>query len=265
MYRDGARKSIWQEEIRKFSAETDFSQLFDVAIVGGGITGVSTAMKLQESGKKCIILEAANIGFGTTGGTTAHLNDFFDTTFNEAIRDFGLEKARLYAESGGDAIEIIEDRIRQYNISCDFARKSAYLFALDEKQQEQLKNIVEGADKVGHEMSYVNETPFPIPFKEAVVIPGQGHFHPIKYIKGLCEAFTKLGGSIQENCLCEDHEEKEEYVTLKTSKGEIKAANVVYATHIPPGVNVLHFTNAPYRSYAMAFTLKNDRYPLALG
>nr|WP_288437605.1 FAD-dependent oxidoreductase [uncultured Chryseobacterium sp.] len=193
MYRDGARKSIWQEEIRKFSDDADLNSFFDVVIVGGGITGVSTALKLQESGKKCIILEAANVGFGTTGGTTAHLNDFFDTTFTQAIRDFGLDNAKRYAESGGDAIRIIEDHIERYRISCDFTRKSAYLFALDEKQEEQLKSIVEGAANVGHEMSYVNEIPFPIPFKEAVLIPAQGQFHPIKYIKGLCEAFTRLG------------------------------------------------------------------------
>lgn len=265
MYRDGARKSIWQDEIRKFSAENDLSQVFDVAIIGGGITGVSTALKLQESGKSCIILEAANIGFGTTGGTTAHLNDFFDTTFTQAIQDFGLDHAKLYAGSGKEAIEMIENNIQQYEINCDFTRKSAYLFALDEKQEEQLKNIVEGAAKVGHEMTYVNEIPFPIPFREAVLISGQGHFHPVKYIKGLCEAFIRLGGLIQEGCLCEEHDEQEDFVVVKTSKGEIKAQNVVYATHIPPGINLLHFTNASYRSYAMAFTLKDDQYPWELG
>lgn len=265
MYRDGARKSIWQDEIRKFSTENDLSQVFDVAIIGGGITGVSTALKLQESGKNCIILEAANIGFGTTGGTTAHLNDFFDTTFTQAIQDFGLDHAKLYAGAGKEAIEMIENNIQQYEINCDFARKSAYLFALDEKQEEHLKNIVEGAAKVGHEMTYINEIPFPIPFREAVLIPEQGHFHPIKYIKALCEAFIRLGGFIQEGCLCEGHNEQEDFLVLKTSKGEIKAQNVVYATHIPPGVNLLHFTNAPYRSYAMAFTLKDDQYPWELG
>lgn len=265
MYRDGARKSIWQEEIRKFSTETDLSPLFDVAIVGGGITGVSTALTLQESGQQCIILEAANIGFGTTGGTTAHLNDFFDTTFAQTIQDFGLEHAKLYAESGKDAIGIIENMIDRYKISCDFTRKPAYLFALDEKQEEQLKTIVEGAAKVGHEMSYMNEIPFPIPFKEAVLIPGQGHFHPIKYLKGLCDAFIQTGGAIQENCRCEHHDEQDDFVTLTTSKGEIRAKNVIYATHIPPGINLLHFTNAPYRSYVMAFRLKDNKYPWELG
>jgi glycine/D-amino acid oxidase-like deaminating enzyme len=51
---------------------------------------------LQKSGKKCILIEAANIGFGTTGGTTAHINNFLDTTYSEAISKFGLEDAVLF-------------------------------------------------------------------------------------------------------------------------------------------------------------------------
>ncbi|WP_294298569.1 FAD-dependent oxidoreductase [uncultured Chryseobacterium sp.] len=265
MYRDGARKSIWQEEIKRFSSEAGLHQLFDAAIVGGGITGVSTALKLQQSGKKCILLEAANIGFGTTGGTTAHLNDFFDTTFTEAINDFGKENARLLADVGQEAIGIIETNIKNYSIHCDFERKTAFLFALDEKQEKQLKDIVDGATEVGHDMRYVDEIPFPIPFKKAVSIPDQAQFHPIRYIKALCEAFINAGGIVLEDCLCEDYDEQDDAVVLKTSKGEIKAANVVYATHIPPGLSILHTTNAPYRSYAMAFSLKDENYPKDLG
>lgn len=265
MYRDGARKSIWQEEIRRFSSDAVLNQAFDVAIVGGGITGVSTALKLQQSGKKCILLEASNIGFGTTGGTTAHLNNFFDTTYNEAISSFGLENARLLAEVGTEAIRIIQNNIRSFNIDCDFEEKSAYLFALDKEQQKQLKDIVDGASKVDVEINYTEEIPFPVPFKEAVVIPGQAQFHPVKYIKALCEAFQDLGGIIQEDCLCENHDEHEEGIILKTSKGEIRAEHVVYATHIPPGMSILHTTNAPYRSYAIAFSLKDNDYQRELG
>jgi glycine/D-amino acid oxidase-like deaminating enzyme len=65
--------------------------------------------------------------------------------------------------------------------------------------------------------------------------------------------------------LCKNHSEEEEWIVVKTSKGTIRARNLIYATHIPPGVNMLHFTNAPYRSYAMAFTLKNQNYPKELG
>lgn len=265
MYRDGVRKSIWQEEIKRISSEADDKQLFDVAIVGGGITGVSTALKLQENGKNCILLEAANIGFGTTGGTTAHINDFFDTTFDEAINDFGLEQAKLFAEVGKEAQDHIKNNIKKYGLECDFEEKAAVLFALDERQAEKLKDIVAGVSKVGHEMTYTEEISFPIPFKEAVIIPNQAQFHPIKYIKGLCDAFLRLGGHILEDCTCENHEEQDEIIVLKTSRGEIKTKNLVYATHIPPGVNILHFMTAPYRSYAMAFSLNYDEYSQHLG
>uniref|UniRef100_UPI0026260580 FAD-dependent oxidoreductase n=1 Tax=uncultured Chryseobacterium sp. TaxID=259322 RepID=UPI0026260580 len=93
----------------------------------------------------------------------------------------------------------------------------------------------------------------------------QGQFHPIKYIKALSEAFINAGGTIIEDCRCESHDEQDDHVILQTSKGSLKVMQAVYATHIPPGVNILHFTNAPYRSYAIAFSLKNKEYPQELG
>jgi glycine/D-amino acid oxidase-like deaminating enzyme len=142
MNRDGARKSIWQEEIKKFSLEPVLEKHYDVAIVGAGITGISAAIRLQKEGQKCIVLEAANIGFGTTGGTTAHLNDFFDTTYAQAIKDFGLNSAKLLKYVGIEAKNIIRNNIREFNIDCDFENKTAYLFALDEKQEKQLEDMV---------------------------------------------------------------------------------------------------------------------------
>ena len=265
MNRDGARKSIWQQDGKRFSSEIAAADLFDVAIVGGGITGVSTAFNLQKSGKSCILLEAANIGFGTTGGTTAHLNDFFDTTFADAIRHFGEANTRLFMEGGKEAMRIIENNVVENGIDCDLERKTAHLFALDERQVGQLEDIVKGAGKVDYTMNYIKEISFPIPFIKAVEIPNQGQFHPIKYIKALCELYLKSGGVVMEDCVCESHDEQDEAVILVTSKGLLKARKVVYATHIPPGINVLHFTNAPYRSYALAFTLNNGQYPKELG
>lgn len=265
MNRDGVRKSVWQEEIKKFPASININTIYDVAIVGGGITGISAALRLQKSGKKCVLLEAFNIGFGTTGGTTAHLNNFYDTTYAEAISKFGLENAKLLAKSAEDAMKIIENNIRENNISCDFEKKSAQLFALDDKQKKQLDDILEGSERVGHTMTNIDRISFPIPFTKAVEIPGQGQFHPIKYITSLGQVFLNSGGTIVENCRCESHSEEDDFIILKTSKGVIKAKNVIYATHIPPGISRLHFTNSPYRSYVIAFTLNDNNYPEQLG
>lgn len=141
MFRDGARKSIWQEEIKRFFSEEQIinNKMFDVFIAGGGITGLSTALQLQKRGQKCLLVEASNIGFGTSGGTTAHLNTFFDITFDEAISNFGEEQARLLADVGNEAIQIIKNNISDYQIECDFQKKTGYIFALDQKQHDKLK------------------------------------------------------------------------------------------------------------------------------
>lgn len=265
MYRDGARKSIWQEEIKKNHSTFDNEHIFDVAIVGGGITGVTTAHQLQSAGKNCILLEAHNIGFGTTGGTTAHINDFFDTTFKEAISKFGLNNARLLKEAGREAINIVAQNVLRHNMDCDFQIKDAHLFALDEKQEKRLADIVDGAEQVGYAMHYINHIDYPFAFRKAVHIKDQAQFHPVKYLNALCTIFTAEGGQIQEDCTCISHEEQEEYVSLETSMGPINARQVIYATHTPPGINLLHFTTAPYRSYVIAFTLKNGIYPEPFG
>jgi glycine/D-amino acid oxidase-like deaminating enzyme len=82
MKRDGQCTSLWQYGMPSFPAtETVLPAEADVVIVGGGLTGISTALQLQKAGKNCVVIEAQEIGFGTTGGTTAHLNTMMDTPY----------------------------------------------------------------------------------------------------------------------------------------------------------------------------------------
>ena len=83
MERDSATISIWQDIPRYIPNSSELESDYDVIIVGGGISGITTGLLLQNSGKKCLIAEAKNIGFGTTSGTTAHLNTILDLTYSE--------------------------------------------------------------------------------------------------------------------------------------------------------------------------------------
>ena len=77
MKRDGQLESIWQSEGKHYGQENLAADArFDVVIAGAGITGITCALMLQKKGVKCILVEASNMGFGTSGGTTAHLNSF---------------------------------------------------------------------------------------------------------------------------------------------------------------------------------------------
>ncbi len=264
MKRDGANKSLWQEVEAPALPAHSAAMECDVLIVGGGITGLTTALLLQEAGKRCIVAEAHTIGFGTTGGTTAHLNTLLESPYYMVKKDFGADNARLFAQSAEDAIRLVERLCGKYNINAGFGRKTAFLWATDDKQAGELDRVVESTKEVGLPMDHINDSPFPVPYVKIAAIENQAQIHPTEYIKGLAEAFRGLGGTILEHCRVNGIEEKDN-VEAQTGMGMIKAQSAVYATHIPPGVNILHFRCAPYRSYAMAFTLKDGRYPDALG
>ena len=263
--RDGNCVSLWQDSVNpKQETSRSFNNtVFDVAIVGGGITGITLALSLQKQGKNCVVLEARNLCFGTTGGTTAHINTFMDNPYSTMIKDFGLDGAQIVARAANDAIALIESNIAEYNIDCGFERASAYIFSQDEKQTQDLNEIYAACNEVGVRAEVSSEIPIPVNFRKAVEIPGQAKFHPTRYVLGLAKSFEDFGGVILEQCRVTDIEDGEP-ISIKTTREKLQARTLVYATHIPPGINLLHLRCPAYRSYAMAVKLKDQNYPNGL-
>mgnify|MGYP000029323954 CR=1 FL=1 len=263
MQRDGALISLWQHKMPEYTSKikTAGSEIFDVLIVGGGITGITTALQLQKAGKKCIVAEAHTIGFGTSGGTTAHLNTFMDNSYAQIEKDFGEDNAHLVAAAAREALELVKSNINEYNIDCEYSEEPGYLFSQDEKQTRELDDIYDASKKAGCEIKYEDKIPVPVDFIKAVVYEKQAQFHPAKYFYALAKAFEDAGGVLLQQCRITKVHEKENHLETESSLGKINATQLIYATHIPPGVNLLHFRCAPYRSYAMAIKLKNGKYP----
>ena len=263
MKRDGANASLWQNKMPDYNAKTKSlpDNVFDVIIVGGGVTGVATALQLQKAGKKCIILEAYSLCFGTTGGTTAHLNTFLDTSYDQIEKDFGEDAAQLVASATAHALELYQSNIETYNIDCEYQQKDGFVYSKDKKQTETLDKMFDASKKAGAEVAYSDRIPVPIDFEKAIVYHGQAQIHPTKYVFALAKAFEEAGGVIIENCSVTNVIEIEEGVVADTTLGGVRAKYLIYATHIPPSINLIHFRCAPYRSYAMAVKLKGENYP----
>ena len=259
--RDGACVSLWQDSVTAFESHNNSDEKnFDVAIAGGGITGITTALLLQKAGKKCIVFEAYNLCFGTTGGSTAHLNTLLDNPYTTIIKNFGKENAQLVAQACKDSIELVKSNIQEYNINCGFENASAYLFAQTDKQVKELKDIHDACREVNVKALYTDKLPVDIKHKKVMVVDGQAKFHPVRYVHALAKAFEDAGGVILQQCRVEDVEENDQ-IQIVTTKGNFQSKFLIYATHIPPGINLLHLRCAPYRSYAMAVTLENKSYP----
>jgi len=265
--RDGRNESLWQKNTPETGAETAFDphSVYDVLIVGAGITGLTTALLLQRGGLECVVADAHNPGYGTTGGTSAHINTFADTTFAEVESAFGQDAAKQFAKSIAESVELIHDMVQTYHIDCDFEWKKGYVYAQTDQEIKELDDILDSSLRAGVEVRTTNQVPVQVEFQKALVFDGQAQFHPLKYISGLQTEFFKLGGVLLENTLI-DGVKNEDHVCVATSSGlQIRAKAVIYATHIPPGgVNVLHFRNAPYRSYVIAATLTTEDYPEGL-
>ncbi|MCW3090938.1 MAG: FAD-dependent oxidoreductase [Ferruginibacter sp.] len=265
MERDGSCISIWQSHNSDWTAASlPASTEYDVIIIGAGITGVTTALLLQQAGKRCILVDAATAGFGTTGGTTAHLNTIYDTPYHRMIKDFGEENAKLMALGARSAIGLIKNNISNHHIDCAFAEKDGYIFSLDETQDKELTNIIDSANRVGVPVELLQTNPFPIPCIRVARVSEQAQFDPVLYLFGLIKIFVEAGGKLVEHCRVEEIKQGE-VLEVHTSLGIVNARAAVYATHIPPGVNLLHFRCAPYRSYVVAARLKDEEYPPALG
>lgn len=261
--RDGNCISPWQRDKRGRGVVDKLSQTteYDCLIVGAGITGLTVALLLQAKGKKTIIAEAHTVGFGTTGGTSAHINTFADTTFKDAESDFGETGAKLFAQAIGEGAGIISENIRSYHIDCDHEEKPGYIYAETDDQVKQLDEIYEASLKAGVKVTYDQNVPTPIPYKQALRFDGQAQFHPLKYLRGLQKAYEEAGGIILENALVEKTtKEGDVHVAAPLN---IRAYDVIYATHLPPNINVFDFICAPYRSYVIAVKI-NGSYPDAL-
>jgi glycine/D-amino acid oxidase-like deaminating enzyme len=126
-------------------------------IIGGGITGLTTALLLQKQGKQTILAEAYTIGFGTTGGTSAHLNTFFDATYADVESDFSEEAAKQLANCGKESFAIIEAFAKEYNIDCDLEYKDAYLYAETDDEVKALDEIAAASQRAGIEVIEAEE------------------------------------------------------------------------------------------------------------
>jgi glycine/D-amino acid oxidase-like deaminating enzyme/nitrite reductase/ring-hydroxylating ferredoxin subunit len=263
--RDGALTSLWQATTTKTKDQYISNRMllpdepFDVVIAGGGITGLSTGLVLQEAGFRCVILEANSLCFGTTGGTTAHLNTVLDTPYPTIVKNFGKEKAGLVLRAVEEAIGLVRSNCERYSIDAELEKQTAYLFSQTDDQTKELEEIFMVSKELGVGLEYTDQIPVAIEMQKALAIYDQAKFHPTRYVFGMARAFQAMGGRIIEQCRVTDADNNET-ITVHTDSGDISCSYLIYATHIPPGVNILNTRCAPYRSYAMAMTLKGE-YP----
>jgi glycine/D-amino acid oxidase-like deaminating enzyme/nitrite reductase/ring-hydroxylating ferredoxin subunit len=263
--------SLWMPvEVAPDAPRLEGALRCDTVVVGAGIAGLSVAYELAAAGRSVIVVDRGPIAGGITARTTAHLAPVCDDGVSALTKLRGEDTARLFQASQEAAVDRIEAIVKGHDIACNFRHLDAFLFpALGMKNsdaREQQKEEYDALRKAGADVEQAKGVPFK-GFEDAPVIryANQATFHPLRYLRGVAEALAAKGGKLFANSPVTKIEELENSVRVSTARGSVTAAHAVFATNSPINDRVeLHSKMAPYRTYAMAFTLPQGSLPDAL-
>jgi glycine/D-amino acid oxidase-like deaminating enzyme len=207
----------------------------DVAVLGGGIVGLTAAALLKRAGKSVALVEMSRVGTGVTGHSTAKITSQHELVYAELKRRSGDTGARSYAEANQAALERIAAFVEEDGIDCSFERQPNYVFTESEDYLPALREEARAAAGVGLPASFVEETPLPFPVLGAVRFEDQAQFDSCAYLLGLAAEVDGEGSRVYENTRALDVQDADSggSCTVQTDRGTITANDVVMATHIP--------------------------------
>jgi glycine/D-amino acid oxidase-like deaminating enzyme/nitrite reductase/ring-hydroxylating ferredoxin subunit len=223
----------------------------DVAIIGGGITGLTTAALLAAEGASVAVLEAREVGSGVTSGSTGHLTQVLDMRYADIERRLGPERARLVARSSAQAIEQIAQIVDRFGIACDFERVPGYLFTEREEHVDNLQRELEAARRAGLEVAAA-DVPLPFVTRAGLRVEGQAQLDPLAYVLGLAVRLASRGCHVFERSRVVAIDEGEPCRVHLERGGVVTASRIILATHVPLNRVLLTPRVAQYRSYVLS-------------
>lgn len=230
----------------------------DVAIVGGGMTGVMSAFLLAYAGKKVVLLEARELLSDVTGHTTAKLTYQHGLVYDYLIRAFGKDRAADYLKANQTGLRLIDATIKEFDINCDYEILDSYVYSEDESFVDAIKKEVQSAVELEIPATFEEEIPLDFRIKGAVRFPDQAKFHPRKFLIKILDQIKNQGGLIFENSRVTEIEDGP-VCTVTTGLAKVYAKKVIVATHFPFYDEGKYYTKLkPQRSYVIATKLDGE-------
>lgn len=239
--------SIWTENINMPHFQTLKGNIkTDVLIIGGGITGILCAYFLQKHGIDYVLAEGRTICSGTTKNTTAKITSQHGLIYHELLKNFGIERAKLYLEANQESVKRYAELCK--HIECDFQQKTSYVYSMDHRKKLEKEAWALGI--MGYPIKFSETTELPFSVAGAIGFPDQAQFHPLKFL-------SQISGNLKiyEHTFVKELKEKE----AVTENGNITFQKIIFATHFPiDNKHGMYFLKLyQHRSYVIA--LKNAK------
>src|SRR5918996_821910 len=272
LYTSGQSESSWFKDIGNPLKFDKLAQNIsvDVAIVGGGIAGVTTAYLLSKSGKSVALLEDGYLGSGETGRTTAHITHALDDRYYNIEKNHGATSAKIAAESHTSAIDFIDRTVKEEKIDCAFSRLNGYLFLDPTDKKSSLDKELAALKNAGISSAKI-ESESPLESKDTspcICFQDQAQFQPMLYLTAIA---NRMCQNNEVKIFTETHAEQiqndNSADVIKTNSGySVTAQNIVLATNAPfiDKVSKIYDKQVAYRTYVIVAEIQKNSIPSAL-
>ncbi len=193
----------WLEDPTPQHAETRQNGRVDVAIVGGGVTGCSAALRLAEAGLRVRVHDARGIAEGASGRNGGFVLRGGAARYDVARETYGAERAASFWRWTEEALE------RMAELGGDALRRTgSYRLAADEEEREGIRLEYEALRKDGFEAEWLEDVPGGAAgrFRGAISHSGDGSIQPARFVRGLAARAAEAGAELREHDLVEDLE-----------------------------------------------------------
>jgi glycine/D-amino acid oxidase-like deaminating enzyme len=208
----------------------------DVAIMGGGYTGLSAARTLAKQGVNIAVLEANTIGWGASSRNGGMVLTGLKLGMQTVMKKYGRDIAKRLFQCSLESIDTVEKIVKEEKIDCGFRRYGHLLTANKPKHFEGLKEEVEFMEKeFNHRLRLLprSEQHAEIgsdSYYGALLDECSGGLNPAQYVSGLASAAERAGATLHARARVKSLERSADRFLLETERGSLSAGSVLVAT-----------------------------------